>query len=89
MISQTNEDVVVADFSYTYFNSDEDQLTDKERYLRLKLDQVTINDQDYFFDYEQPNALPAKDTNDTDFWGYFNGSGNDANNLGNVPEDLA
>ncbi|WP_435624308.1 hypothetical protein [Flagellimonas sp.] len=63
----------------SYFNTDENADTGsykKEKYIRLKLDGVTVNDQTYSFDYIQPNDLPPKDSKDEDFWGYYNGKGN-------------
>ncbi|XLS28538.1 hypothetical protein ACJD0Z_15195 [Flavobacteriaceae bacterium M23B6Z8] len=68
--------VVNATFNYSYFNSHKTNATDKKRWLRLKLDQITINEKNFKFTYEQPDGLPAKDTKDTDFWGYYNGAGN-------------
>ncbi|MEX0275719.1 MAG: hypothetical protein AB3N16_15210 [Flavobacteriaceae bacterium] len=79
-----NDPVVTADLTFSYYNSDEGTAVDKERYIRLKLDQVLVNDQKYFFDYEQPNALGAKDTDDADFWGFYNGAGNVNNNVPSI-----
>jgi len=74
-----NQTVKNISLSQSYFNSDESTDTGsykKEKYMRLKLDGVTVNDRSYGFDYIQPNDLPAKDSKDEDFWGYFNGKGN-------------
>lgn len=72
-----NELIKSAMFSNnTYFNSDKELLSNKEKYIRLKLDKVTINDQAYSFEYELPNGLPPKDTKDQDFWGFYNGADN-------------
>ncbi|MFS4493195.1 hypothetical protein [Maribacter sp. 2308TA10-17] len=79
VVNSSNNTVLNADFTYSYFNADDQNTIDKEKYIRLKLDQVSVNDQNYLFDYEQPNELPAKDTFDSDFWGYYNGSGNTKN----------
>ncbi|MEM8765314.1 MAG: hypothetical protein AAGD88_15955 [Bacteroidota bacterium] len=65
--------VKTATFNYSYFNADDSTLLDKERYLRLKLDSISILDKNYAFFYESPNALPAKDTHGKDFWGFYNG----------------
>ncbi|MEM9075581.1 MAG: RHS repeat domain-containing protein [Bacteroidota bacterium] len=74
-----NQTIKNISFTQSYFNSDESTDTSfykKEKYIRLKLDEVTVNDQTYSFDYLQPNDLPAKDSKDEDFWGYYNGKGN-------------
>lgn len=60
--------------SYSYFNND--QITEtKDTYLtnkiRLKLDQINFNGQNYRkFDYINPNKLPDKTTMIRDFWGF-------------------
>ncbi len=68
-------------FGYSYFNQDKVNFADKERYLRLKLDYVDVNEKKYNFEYILPNSLPIKNTNDIDFWGFYNG----ANNLKRIP----
>lgn len=75
-LNQTIKNIV---FNQTYFNSDQSTDTGsykKEKYMRLKLDGVTVNDQTYTFDYIQPNDVPAKDSKDEDFWGFYNGKAN-------------
>ena len=64
-------------FNQSYFDQNHSGSLDAKRYLRLKLDDVVINDQKYSFEYEQSENLPAKDSKDVDFWGYYNGAGND------------
>ncbi|MEM9648294.1 MAG: RHS repeat domain-containing protein [Bacteroidota bacterium] len=56
-------------FNYSYFNNGATDV----KLLRLKLDNVVINDEKYLFTYNDPNNLPAKDTNAVDFWGFYNG----------------
>ncbi|MBL4662145.1 MAG: hypothetical protein JKY22_00925, partial [Flavobacteriaceae bacterium] len=65
-----------ANFAHSYFNNQKENAFDKSWHLRLKLDQVTINDLIYSFDYLNPNGLPSKNSADVDFWGFFNGEGN-------------
>ncbi len=57
----------------SYFDQDLSAASDRERFLRLKLDGLSINDQSYSFTYKKPNGLPAKDSHGVDFWGYANG----------------
>lgn len=74
-----NQVIKTINLTQTYFNSDENQDTGsykKEKYIRSKLDKVTVDDKEYNFDYHLPNELPAKDSKDEDFWGYYNGKGN-------------
>ncbi|XLS28399.1 hypothetical protein ACJD0Z_14475 [Flavobacteriaceae bacterium M23B6Z8] len=68
-----NEIVTSAQFFHSYFNQDEATTSDKEKYLRLKLDSLHIQDQRYHFQYKNSNSLPPKDTKGTDFWGFYNG----------------
>lgn len=68
----------------SYFNQDDINESDKELYLRLKLDSLQIQDNIYTFDYIQPNNLPAKNSKDTDHWGFYNGK----NNTDLIPELL-
>lgn len=65
-----------ADFSYSYFNANQQTHTHKEKYLRLKLDEITVNGQKYAFDYLAPNGLAPKDSKSVDFWGFYNGESN-------------
>ncbi len=68
-------------FNHSYFNQNKINDVHKEKYVRLKLDGLTINDKQYNFEYTNPNALPPKDTKDVDFWGFYNG----ANNTDRIP----
>ncbi|PQJ15315.1 RHS repeat domain-containing protein [Aureicoccus marinus] len=61
------------DMTYSYFNSNKINDTNKENYLRLKLDEVQIFDQKYSFNYINQNSLPTKDSKATDLWGFYNG----------------
>ena len=70
--------IVNAQFNHTYFNEDKSADAVPERYLRLKLDGVSVNDKNYAFSYINTNSLPAKDSDGIDFWGFANGKG-DAN----------
>ncbi len=63
-------------FQTSYYNADKINDPVRERYLRLKLDAVQINDQKYSFDYIDSNNLPSKDSRSIDFWGFYNGVGN-------------
>lgn len=60
-------------FNTSYFNSDELDELHKDNFLRLKLDNLLINNDIYTFQYEQPNSLPMKSTSAVDFWGFYNG----------------
>lgn len=65
--------------THSYFNSDKNQDTQdykREEYLRLKLDQVTVDDKSYHFGYHYPDQLPSKSSKDVDFWGFYNAKGN-------------
>ncbi|MBV6644930.1 MAG: hypothetical protein KI790_05755, partial [Cyclobacteriaceae bacterium] len=68
-----NQLVKTAFLNYSYFNSLQ---SDGPKFKRLKLDGITVDDQVYSFEYELPNSLPAKDTFNKDFWGFYNGTGN-------------
>ncbi|MEL6919151.1 MAG: hypothetical protein AAFO99_15655, partial [Bacteroidota bacterium] len=64
-----NQPIKTIDFNYSYFNGDQDQDVapyKRERYLRLKLDGVTIDDREYSFNYHMVNDLPPKDSRDED-----------------------
>jgi len=73
--------IINAGFDFDYFRADKLNASDKERYLRLKLDGVTINEKTYSFEYlgdfnGNLNGLPAKDSKAVDFWGFYNGINN-------------
>ncbi len=68
-----------ATLTHSYFNEDKNLDTDqykKEKYIRLKLDSISIEDKTHSFEYISPNQLPAKDTRSEDFWGFYNGKQN-------------
>ncbi len=75
--------IVNAQLNQSYFNEDKAGDAVPERYLRLKLDGINVNDKNYAFSYINPNSLPAKDSDGIDFWGFANGK-EDAND-GTVP----
>ncbi len=76
-----NNSVRTAILDHGYYNDHLLGNSDEAKNLRLKLNGVSILDQEYKFEYTHPNGLPEKGTFDTDFWGFYNG----ANNQTNVP----
>ncbi|WP_430906180.1 hypothetical protein [Maribacter sp. 2-571] len=60
-------------FNTGYFNDDKLEDPLKERFLRLKLEGVDVNERSYTFDYLDSNELPPKDSRSIDFWGFYNG----------------
>lgn len=65
-------------FAYDYFHED----SPKSDYsgTRLKLTGVTINDQEYKFEYDN-NKIPAFSSYSKDYWGYYNGANPKASNF--------
>ncbi|MBQ4820849.1 RHS repeat domain-containing protein [Aquimarina sp. MMG016] len=76
-----NKEINHIDFVYSYFNNGQIDHTSKEKFIRLKLDSLLINDKKYTFEYEQQDELPIKSTKDVDFWGFYN----NANNTQRIP----
>lgn len=76
VVNNLGETIIDADFDYSYFNNNKLNEQDRERYLRLKLNAISINDREYSFSYLSPNSLEAKDSYNTDFWGFANGANN-------------
>lgn len=74
--NKVDTQIKLADFHYSYFNEPMFNDIEAEKYLRLKLDKVEIDDRDYHFDYLYENSLPAKDSPSVDFWGFYNGEPN-------------
>lgn len=61
-------------FSTGYFNySQYGTVSDKTKWLRLKLNSLNIQGELYSFEYNSPEALPHKETKSIDLWGYYNG----------------
>lgn len=58
-------------FSYDYFNSNNSENTQK----RLKLNAVNLGEKPYIFTYNSIE-LPNKDSDSTDYWGFYNGMPN-------------
>ncbi len=76
--NKNNKTIQTIDFGYSYFNQDDlnnTQLSqyEKKKHIRLKLDEVTVNDKAYQFEYISPNNLAPKDSKSVDFWGFYNG----------------
>jgi len=68
-LSSLNKSII---FGHDYFNN-----TEGVNKKRLRLDAVTIDDQQYTFEYENGFAgLPDKSTFGIDYWGYYNGKDN-------------
>lgn len=65
-----------ADFTYSYFNQNQINHTIKEKFIRLKLDDVTIQGKVYQFDYDHSDSIADKDSKSIDFWGFYNGAAN-------------
>lgn len=65
-------------FDYSYFDDQKGDLIPglNHRNLRLKLDELNIDDKKYNFNYKNPNSLPKKYSNSTDLWGFFNNQPN-------------
>ncbi|WP_299213759.1 hypothetical protein [uncultured Dokdonia sp.] len=78
--SNTGDIIKHIDFHTSYFNQDDANEVYKDNYLRLKLDKVSIDNQNYNFQYDSPNDLPIKTTTGSDFWGFYNGRDNDIRN---------
>lgn len=80
--NQNNRKIKKVKFDYSYFNAitSTNVFTDAQSAInqntniyRLKLNSVSINDQQYNFTYNSQN-LPQKNSFGIDFWGYYNGS---------------
>lgn len=81
--NSSGQQVVNTQLTQSYFDSDKENDAVPERYLRLKLDEVLVNDKKYSFNYINEDYLPAKDSDGLDFWGFANGVEN--SNDGTVP----
>jgi YD repeat-containing protein len=65
------------EFDQTYFNDLKKDQQDAVQFLRLRLDGVSVADQNYEFSYyEGRTGLPNKSTISIDYWGYYNGQPN-------------
>lgn len=75
-----------ADFKYSYFNQNTtipNYEREKSHYLRLKLDELKLDDEQFVFSYHKTDSLPSKLSNSIDYYGYNNGE----QNLGRIPEN--
>ncbi len=81
VLNHLGDTIRTASFEYGYFNDNQIGQTVKERYLRLKLDKVLVNDQEYAFSYLECNSLPAKDSKAIDFWGFYNGANSNSHRI--------
>ncbi len=73
IVNSKGKKVIDAQFHQSYFNIKKSTDPVKERYLRLKLDRITVNGRSHEFNYWLENTLSPKDSNGVDFWGYDNG----------------
>lgn len=80
--NQNNKKIKSVKFDYSYFNAIastnvftiyQSKINPNSNIYRLKLNSVTINNQQYSFAYNNQN-LPQKNSFAIDFWGYYNGS---------------
>ncbi|MEO9869441.1 hypothetical protein [Ekhidna sp.] len=59
-------------FNFSYFNQS-NTYTKKTHFYRLKLDGLSAQERRYTFSYSSTNNLPSKETQEFDWWGYYNG----------------
>jgi hypothetical protein len=62
-------------FNYDYFNSKEKGSDYDYVFMRLKLNSLLDSSvgQPYTFSYNETHSMPAKNSINTDYWGYYNG----------------
>ncbi|MEX0274646.1 MAG: hypothetical protein AB3N16_09735, partial [Flavobacteriaceae bacterium] len=78
--SPSGKRIKQAVLNHGYFNSHKMNDAHRDNHLRLKLDDLAIDNKVHSFFYDQPNALPSKTTTGNDFWGFYNGNeSNDTN----------
>ncbi len=62
-------------FDHDYFNSEKEGSDYDYVFMRLKLKSILDSSigQPHVFSYYEDNSMPAKNSNNKDYWGYFNG----------------
>lgn len=62
-------------FDYDYFNSEKAGTDYDYVFMRLKLKSILDSSigLPHIFSYHEDNSMPAKNSKNTDFWGYYNG----------------
>ncbi|WP_271765053.1 hypothetical protein [Aquimarina algiphila] len=70
--NKQGKEIIDTQFYQSYYNASFGNRTNKNLYLRLKLDGIRINEKSYGFEYNADD-LPIKTSSGRDFWGYNNG----------------
>ena len=75
ILDRNEKEIQSFDFVYGYFNDSENG-TYSHLFKRLKLQELVDNKahKRYSFTYNEVHPLPAKNSKNTDYWGYSNGS---------------
>ena len=77
----SNNAIHEVSLSYTYFNKEKANSTDKTEYIRLKLDKLKIDEDVFAFSYYKQDSLPRKLSHSIDYYGFNNGK----QNYGRIP----